>query len=734
MPKLKWVTIKSFWDSQLNSYSQIFFSSGKWYGLGLLLVSFFVPMAGLLGFMAVATANISALMIGLDKGKIKAGFYGFNSILIGVAFGTYYSFDFALLLVIIFASVLTLFATVLFEGFFTKYGLPYLSFSFLFVIWTVTLATKNYHNLNVSETGVYQYNDLVSLGGSDLLKIYIWFSHLPWLYSFSVYLKSLGAIFFQYDVYAGLVLMILLFFQSRISWFLSLVGFYAAWYFYQLMGIELTHLDYGNIGFNYILTAIAIGGIFIVPSWYSFISVVLLVPLIAFLITGLSGIFAQFGLSIYALPFNIVTILYLYSLKFRNRNFTKPQLVLYQLFSAEEHVYGTENYKERFKDEKFISLSLPFFGKWKVNQAFDGEHTHKGEWRFAWDFVIDQDGKVFKDSGDFLTDYYCYNKPVIMPADGFVEIIVNGVPDNIPGQVNLKQNWGNTIVLRHSNYLFTKISHIRPDSFQVKEGQFVRKGEILAYVGNSGRSPYPHLHFQVQETSFIGSKTIQYPFALYFSGNTETDLKRNSYPVENEIVENVKTEEILKNNFDFKPGRKILFEIISGELTKEKSVEWEVKVNYFNQTYLECKNTGAIAYFVETDNQLYFTAFYGSKQSYLFYFYLAVYRLVLGQINKLEINDFLPVHQTTPWFKRITQDLISPFFIYIKPAFSLQYHLKQGVFDIESIVLKSCFKNYIFKIVRKQILFEIHISGNGFDLWTIETKHKRIELKQAEEN
>ncbi len=41
------------------------------------------------------------------------------------------------------------------------------------------------------------------------------------------------------------------------------------------------------------------------------------------------------------------------------------------------------------------------------------------------------------------------------------------------------------------------LAHLRLGSVQVQAGQFVREGESVAAVGNSGNSTTPHLHFQL---------------------------------------------------------------------------------------------------------------------------------------------------------------------------------------------------------------------------------------------
>ena len=47
----------------------------------------------------------------------------------------------------------------------------------------------------------------------------------------------------------------------------------------------------------------------------------------------------------------------------------------------------------------------------------------------------------------------------------------------------------------------------------VAVGQTVRGGEVLGLCGNSGRSPEPHLHFQLQSRAELGSPTVPCHFS-----------------------------------------------------------------------------------------------------------------------------------------------------------------------------------------------------------------------------
>jgi len=180
---------KSIVFSIVNSYSQIFFSDGKLLGLALLIVSFFNLNAGLSGVIAIVSTHTTAYLLGLNRSKIISGLYGFNSLLVGLGLGLYYQFSWQFLLLVVFSAVLTLFITIVTEAVLSKYSLPFLSIPFLFGIWVVSMASRHYGALEISEYGVYSYNDMVLLGGSDLLNSHLRIMDILGLISFLLQLQ-----------------------------------------------------------------------------------------------------------------------------------------------------------------------------------------------------------------------------------------------------------------------------------------------------------------------------------------------------------------------------------------------------------------------------------------------------------------------------------------------------------------------------------------------------------------
>ncbi len=650
----------------------------------------------------------------------------------GLGLGIYYQPGFAFFFLLLFAAIFTFFLTIWLENHFGKYELPYLAWPFIFGIWMVSLAAKQFTALEVSSRGLYMINQMYGYGGTFLVDAYHWLDNLPIHDSFLIYFQSLGAIFFQYHLLAGILIAIGLLIYSRIAFSLSLIGYFSAYFYYQFIGANFGELSYDYIGFNYILTAIAIGGFFLIPSGFSYLWVLLLTPIISIIITSTSTFFYNLQLSIYSLAFNIIVVLFVYVMKFRERNFTRPELVVVQNYSPEKNLYNQHNYRNRFDVRgQQTPVHLPFWGSWVVTQAHDGEYTHRQQWKHAWDFEMEgEDGKKYQAKGLQPEDYLCYNQTVIAPADGVVEDIQDGIDDNTIGNMNLEKNWGNTIVIKHAENLYSKISHLKKGSFAVKKGDDVKRGTVLARVGNSGRSPVPHIHFQIQKDPFIGSKTIDYPIAEFIVQNGDGyELRTDDRPEQNQVVTGITKNDTLHKAFSFIPGQIIKFDFsMDGGAQQEE--EWEVKTDIYNNTYLECGASGSKAWFKNDGRLFYFTQFTGAKNSMLFYFYLGAYKVALGYHHDLVVHDNYPLAILRNSFLRFWQDFIAPFHIFMKASYVLRYIKLVEDLGNSSILLNAEAQLQSTGKGREKVEFEIFVEENM--IRRFEVRSDRINIKAGE--
>ena len=81
--------------------------------------------------------------------------------------------------------------------------------------------------------------------------------------------------------------------------------------------------------------------------------------------------------------------------------------------------------------------------------------------------------------------------PIIATADGQVVAVEwdhNG--------------FGNNVIIRHRHGFYTRYAHMQ--SFRVQAGQRIQQGQVIGYIGNTGLSTGPHLHYEVH----IGSDVV----------------------------------------------------------------------------------------------------------------------------------------------------------------------------------------------------------------------------------
>ncbi len=710
-----------YFEGALNSYSQIFFSNDRWFGILLILASFIDPYVGISGLIAVLVTQFFSIWLGFDKEQVRNGVYGFNSVMVGLVMGALYQFSIQFFILLVFISLLTLMMSIAFSSSLGKNKLPFLSFPFIIGVWIVILTGRSYLALSMSERGIYTINELWSYGGQTLVNFYEAMNNLPIPLAVDVYLKSLGAIFFQYNIISGIIICIGLLVYSRIAFTLSIVGFVTGYLFYYYFQGDFTQLNYSYIGFNFILSAIALGGFFLIPSFKSYLVVILVTPLIALLISATSIVMGVFQLPIYSMPFNIIVLLVIYVLQLRVFS-KKLDLVVYQQFSPEKNLYKHINRMERFKNDTYIHIYLPFFGEWRVSQGHEGNITHKGDWKEAWDFdVVDDKGNTYRMPGTQAEEFYCYNLPVLAPQAGYVIKVEDSIEENPIGGIDLENNWGNTVIIKHSEYLYTKLSHLKKDSIKVKEGDSVKKGDKIATCGNSGRSPEPHIHFQVQSTPYIGSKTLKHPICYYISleGGNPT-FHSFDYPEENQIVSRVSTTKLIKNAFYFIPGNIFKFNA-DGE-----TVEWEVFTDAYNQTYIYCHATKSYAYFVNNETLHYFTDFVGDKNSLLYHFYIGAHKMLLGYYQDLSVKDELPISTFYNGLARITQDFIAPFYIYLKAHYKATFVEQDDSMEPRKILIKSSANIVNSFMGKKKTDFEFHLENGRIERFLINSNGKEI--------
>ncbi|MBK9247062.1 MAG: peptidoglycan DD-metalloendopeptidase family protein [Ignavibacteria bacterium] len=192
--------------------------------------------------------------------------------------------------------------------------------------------------------------------------------------------------------------------------------------------------------------------------------------------------------------------------------------------------------------ERNISkLILPIKGEWTVIWGGDTKeqnyHVVSTAQKNAFDLVVtNEDGKSYKTDGKINDDYYAFGKDIVAPCDGEVVLAVDGIKDNLPGEMNPIFMTGNTVVIRTANKEYLFFAHFKQSTVNVKEGQSVKQGQILGQCGNSGNSSEAHLHFHIQnvENMNVATGVKCYFDKLIVNGQSKTDYS----PVQKDIIRN----------------------------------------------------------------------------------------------------------------------------------------------------------------------------------------------------
>jgi len=188
-------------------------------------------------------------------------------------------------------------------------------------------------------------------------------------------------------------------------------------------------------------------------------------------------------------------------------------------------------------------LSLPFSGEWSIFWGGDTKalNLHNGIkfQQFAFDIVINGvNGRSYNTDGRSNSDYYAFGKKILAPADATVVLAVDGVADNIPGKVNTMYVPGNSVILKTANNEYLFFAHFKQNTVNVKEGDVIKKGQLLGRCGNSGNSSEPHLHFHIQDTLGFDTATgIKCYFERIY---VNSKIMNDHSPTKGEKIENIK--------------------------------------------------------------------------------------------------------------------------------------------------------------------------------------------------
>ncbi len=619
-------------------YAQILFSRSAVVGLLLLLATAVVPRAALFGVVAVVTSTVLARAIGLERAAVDAGAYGYNALLLGLGVSQSFSGGASAVALTVVVAAASVVVTAGLRSLLGVANLPALTLPFV-ALHALVLGTAHATGAPVS------LPDLDPLASSPLPA------------AVAAFVRSLGALFFLPRLDAGAIVLVALVVHSRISTVLAAAAFALAAGVAHAIGAAPDGGLLLTLGYNGMLTAVALGAVWYVPSGSSFLVGLLGAGVSTLVAIGGAAALAGLSVPIGILPLNATVLITLAALRRRDRD-DRPKSVDFISGTPEENLAYSRAVHARFGWMYPVALRLPFRGTWVCTQGVDGAITHKADWRHGFDFEVkDADGSLHRSEGLTVEDYHSWRLPVLAAADGLVVEVEANQPDNPIGQQDLEHNWGNYVIIHHAEGLYSLVAHLAHRGVKVKAGQAVKCGDTLGLAGSSGRSPRPHLHFQLQGGPKLGAPTIPCAWnEVVASGDARGPrLVRSATPVEGEELRNAESDPEIGAHLAFVPGEEWVF--------RARGAEERIgaEVDLYGRRVLVSRDRPATLFYAVTDDAFTVLDVVGDRASVLYLLRAALSRVPFDATAGLVFGDTLPARGLRPWLWRALSDVVAPF-------------------------------------------------------------------------
>jgi murein DD-endopeptidase MepM/ murein hydrolase activator NlpD/urea transporter len=500
----------------LCAYGLVMFGGSPLSGIVLFAATLARPESALLGLLAVIFAHAVARAAGYARETVASGYYGCNALLVGLALAEAEPLSVRIALLVCGGAALAGVLSAVLGDLLRASGLPILALPFVVVtslVWHTTLER--------GDVPFWLAPTAPAVAAA------------PFLHSV---LSGLGAIVLRPTLLGGVLVLAAAALHSRILAVLLLGGgVVGAAVARELGGGEAALVL--PAAYNGALTCAALGAAFYVPSRSALWVALAAAALSGWLTAAWMLPYAPLSVPVLAWPFVFVTLSIMRALGLRAPG-RAPIRAFLPGRAPEANLAYARTFTKRLKLPGPPRFVLPVRGEWQVSQGVGGALTHRAPWEHALDFeIVDAEGFPFRGAGALLSDYYCFDQPVLAPGTGVVVAVHDGAPDNAPGQQDLMRPWGNAVVLEHAPGLYSVIAHLKRDSITAVVGQRVLAGEPLARCGASGRSPRPHVHFQAQASASLGAPTLEFRMVNYVVHGPDSHFERIGVPAERARVE-----------------------------------------------------------------------------------------------------------------------------------------------------------------------------------------------------
>ena len=147
-----------------------------------------------------------------------------------------------------------------------------------------------------------------------------------------------------------------------------------------------------------------------------------------------------------------------------------------------------DNAKKDVENLSFVDFKLAPDVTEQLKAALKKEIQSDG----TWEWPVPSSHTITSDFGSRGEEFHA-GIDIGAPIGTSIVAVDNGIV-LYAGKAN---GFGNWVVIKHTNGLMSVYGHMYGDGIYVSVGQEVRRGQVIAVIGNDGQSTGPHLHFAV---------------------------------------------------------------------------------------------------------------------------------------------------------------------------------------------------------------------------------------------
>jgi urea transporter len=297
-----------FVDINLRGIGQVLFQDNPISGLFFLLAigwgSFAAGVAEVAigGVLAVVVASLTALWLRVDSASLNAGLYGFNAFLVGIALATFLDVSPMLWAYIVLGGAGSVVITLATTRVMQTWGVSALTAPFVLTAWLLLLSSNGFSGVPAGALPTSGLIQPIAPEAADPLRILDFLQGL---------LISVSQVFVKADGIAALLILIGLAVGSLAAAGYALAAALISVVVAHMLGAESQLITGGLVGFNPILTAIALGTVFYRPGLRSALYT-LLATIVTVLVQGaMVAAVTPFAIPTLTAAFVLVTWLFL---------------------------------------------------------------------------------------------------------------------------------------------------------------------------------------------------------------------------------------------------------------------------------------------------------------------------------------------------------------------------------------------------------------------------------------